>query len=220
MVFVVGGGNGDVVHAMTNMYGSNIFVFEGIPKRYEALNARFESVSNVRVLPFYLSDVDEFREVPVEVEDTVDARSAADKDEGSSGSEWGASRDSGVSAMSSGKSWTSSGSETGSGSLLAPPPPPERKMMRVEFKSLPSEVQRNGIHTLSLLHLDCNGCEYDVLDYLTSHKNRVEEIQFAFATEEHTEDALTTYCHLQKELATEFRLRYRYPYVFESWVRK
>merc|ERR1711916_340667 len=213
IVMIAGGRNGDLAHVLADRYGAKVFVYEGISARYAALESRFESVENVRVFPYYLSDEEKTMEWPIEASDVAGRRSRAllgIKDDSASSSGYGSSSGSGSgSDSSSGFSSSPSGSET-STSLTE----------EVEFRSLKSVVQSSGFHTISLLHLDCNGCESDVLEFLVSHKNRVREIQFSYATGSHVDEPLASYCYLQKELATMFTLSFRYPYVFESWVRK
>merc|ERR1711916_276992 len=234
IVMIVGGRNGDLAHVLADRYGAKVFVFEGISARYAALESRFESVEDVRVFPFYLSDEDKSMEWPIEASDVAGRRSRAllgvgdDSPSGSatfglsSSSSGFSSSGSSSGASSSGDSNWSGASGSASGSFSSSSRSDSSTVLteEVEFRSLKSVVQANGIHTISLLHLDCNGCESDVLEFLVSHKNRVREIQFSYATGSHVDEPLASYCYLQKELATMFTLSFRYPYVFESWIRK
>merc|ERR1711991_1116818 len=236
IVMIVGGRNGDLAHVRADRYGAKVFVFEGISARYAALESRFESVENVRVFPYYLSDEEKTMEWPIEASDVAGRRSRAllgIKDDSASSSGYGSSSGSGSdsssgfsSSQSSGASssgdsnWSGASGSSGLSSSSSGSETSTSLTEEVEFRSLKSVVQSNGFHTISLLHLDCNGCESDVLEFLVSHKNRVREIQFSYATGSHVDEPLASYCYLQKELATMFTLSFRYPYVFESWIRK
>merc|ERR1711991_589299 len=115
IVMIVGGRNGDLAHVLADRYGSKVFVYEGISARYAALESRFESVENVRVFPYYLSDEEKTMEWPIEASDVAGRRSRAllgIKDDSASSSGYGSSSGSGSDSSSGFSSSQSSGASS------------------------------------------------------------------------------------------------------------
>lgn len=91
-------------------------------------------------------------------------------------------------------------------------------METVDVKQIDQVIKSFAIRQVMLLHMDCQGCEYETLEYILEGAHRTKEIQVSFSTA--VPDAHGRYCHIQDELKATHKLVYRYPYVFESWVRK
>eukprot|EP01139_Manchomonas_bermudensis_P023331 Amastigsp_a841017_609.p2 type:complete len:293 gc:universal Amastigsp_a841017_609:1-879(+) len=89
----------------------------------------------------------------------------------------------------------------------------------LEIHDIARTIKELSIRQVHMLHIDCKGCEYDLVEYILEKSNRIQEIQVSFATSG-VESPLVRYCRIQEELSGMFTLLYRYPFVFESWRRK
>lgn len=80
-----------------------------------------------------------------------------------------------------------------------------------------------GCFEVDLLTINCEGCEFDVLEtILTSNLiNYFRHIQYAtHSTLESVADPVERYCKIQEKLARTHRLAYQFRFVWETWQRK
>jgi FkbM family methyltransferase len=80
-----------------------------------------------------------------------------------------------------------------------------------------------GCHSVDLLTINCEGCEFDILETLLSTNliEKFDHIQFqphhAVTTQG---DYVCRYCRLRELLARTHRVEYEYPHIWEAWRRK
>jgi FkbM family methyltransferase len=80
-----------------------------------------------------------------------------------------------------------------------------------------------GCFEVDLLTINCEGCEFEVLEtILTSNLiNYFRHIQYAtHSTLESVADPVERYCKIQEKLARTHRLAYQFRFVWETWQRK
>lgn len=81
-----------------------------------------------------------------------------------------------------------------------------------------------GCNALNLLTINCEGCEFDVIEMLTSTSliNNIEYIQFQPHRSVFSNDRiyLCRYCRLRQLLARTHQIGYEFPNVWETWRRK
>ncbi|XP_060063894.1 uncharacterized protein LOC132544329 [Ylistrum balloti] len=80
-----------------------------------------------------------------------------------------------------------------------------------------------GCYDVDLLTLNCEGCEYDVLESLlaTSLINNFKHIQFATHVKlQYLVNPVKRYCDIQELLQRTHRLSYSYKFNWETWTRK
>ncbi|OWF40878.1 uncharacterized protein LOC110463234 [Mizuhopecten yessoensis] len=79
-----------------------------------------------------------------------------------------------------------------------------------------------GCYDVDLLTINCEGCEYDVLESLlaTSLINSFKHIQFATHTKlASLVDPVNRYCRIQELLQRTHRISYSYKFNWETWTR-
>ena len=79
-----------------------------------------------------------------------------------------------------------------------------------------------GFYEVDLLTVNCEGCEYDILDSILD-SNMVQyfrHIQISFHHFKGLGDTLKRYCEYQEILKRTHRVVYQYPMFWESWTRK
>ncbi|XP_033760064.1 uncharacterized protein LOC117342161 [Pecten maximus] len=80
-----------------------------------------------------------------------------------------------------------------------------------------------GCYDVDLVTINCEGCEYDVLESLlaTSLINHFKHIQFATHTKlQYLVDPVKRYCKIQELLQRTHRLSYSYRFNWETWTRR
>ncbi|XP_052058790.1 uncharacterized protein LOC127699094 [Mytilus californianus] len=76
---------------------------------------------------------------------------------------------------------------------------------------------------LDLLTLNCEGCEFEVIEELlkTNILNYIKNIQFAtHSTLKYLKDPKYRYCRIQELLTRTHKLSYQYKFIWESWKRQ
>jgi FkbM family methyltransferase len=80
-----------------------------------------------------------------------------------------------------------------------------------------------GCKTVDLLTINCEGCEFDILETLLSTTliEMIDHIQFQphHAVTTH-ENYICRYCRLRQLLVRTHTIEYEYPHIWESWKRK
>ena len=79
-----------------------------------------------------------------------------------------------------------------------------------------------GVFDVDLITINCEGCEFDVLDALLDF-TLVEHFRHIQVSYHHLEGAGNTYrrwCEYQELLSRSHRVVYQYPFFWESWTRK
>ncbi|OWF40880.1 uncharacterized protein LOC110463239 [Mizuhopecten yessoensis] len=79
-----------------------------------------------------------------------------------------------------------------------------------------------GCYDVDLLTINCEGCEYDVLESIlaTSLINSFKHIQFATHTKlASLVDPVNRYCRIQELLKRTHRISYSYKFNWETWTR-
>lgn len=81
-----------------------------------------------------------------------------------------------------------------------------------------------GCHSLNLLTINCEGCEFDVIERLTSTSliDNIDYVQFqphviVFTDQQ---EYICKYCRLRQLLARTHEIGYEFPHVWETWKRK
>lgn len=81
-----------------------------------------------------------------------------------------------------------------------------------------------GCHSLNLLTINCEGCEFDVIEMLTSTSliDNIDYVQFqphaiVFTDQQ---EYICKYCRLRQLLARTHEVGYEFPHVWETWKRK
>ena len=81
-----------------------------------------------------------------------------------------------------------------------------------------------GCHRLDLLTINCEGCEFDVIEMLTSTSlvENIDYIQFQPHNSVFNDAAtyLCLYCRLRRFLSRTHQIAYEYPHIWETWKRK
>lgn len=81
-----------------------------------------------------------------------------------------------------------------------------------------------GCNSLNLLTINCEGCEFDVIEILTSTSliDNIEYIQFQPHRSVFSNDRvyICRYCRLRQLLARTHEIGYEFPNVWETWKRK
>ena len=80
-----------------------------------------------------------------------------------------------------------------------------------------------GCYEVDLLTINCEGCEYDVLESILSSSfvKSFKNIQFATHSKlAYLKDPVERYCVIQRILARTHSLTYQYKFNWESWRRK
>lgn len=80
-----------------------------------------------------------------------------------------------------------------------------------------------GCYDVDLVTINCEGCEYAVLESIlgTSLVNNFKHIQFATHTKlANLVDPVTRYCEIQELLLRTHRLSYSYKFNWETWTRR
>lgn len=76
---------------------------------------------------------------------------------------------------------------------------------------------------VDLITINCEGCEYDILETLlsTNITQRFRHIQFAtHPTLKHLKQPAERYCEIQEKLSRTHVISYQYKFCWESWTRK
>lgn len=76
---------------------------------------------------------------------------------------------------------------------------------------------------VDLITINCEGCEYDILETLLSSNitQRFRHIQFAtHPTLKHLKQPAERYCEIQEKLSRTHVISYQYKFCWESWTRK
>jgi FkbM family methyltransferase len=78
-----------------------------------------------------------------------------------------------------------------------------------------------GCNTVDLLTINCEGCEFDVLETLLSTTliEKFDNIQFQPHYAATTGNYTCRYCRLRQFLARTHMIKYEYPHIWESWKR-
>lgn len=76
-----------------------------------------------------------------------------------------------------------------------------------------------GLYDVDLITINCEGCEYDVLEALvgTSLTQHFKNIQFATHSTLNIKMAIERYCRVQEMLSRTHRLTYQYKFIWENW---
>ncbi|KAK3103382.1 hypothetical protein FSP39_018843 [Pinctada imbricata] len=79
-----------------------------------------------------------------------------------------------------------------------------------------------GFFEVDLLTMNCEGCEYDILDAILDSNliNYFRHVQISFHHLNGLGDTLDRWCQYQQLLSRTHRLIYQYPLFWESWTRK
>ena len=81
-----------------------------------------------------------------------------------------------------------------------------------------------GCHRLDLLTINCEGCEFDVIEALTSSSliKQIDYVQFQPHASVFTDKKKYRflYCRLRQLLSRTHKVAYEYPHVWEAWRRK
>ncbi|XP_069103617.1 uncharacterized protein [Argopecten irradians] len=80
-----------------------------------------------------------------------------------------------------------------------------------------------GCFDVDLMTINCEGCEYDVLESIISNSlvNNFKHIQFATHTKlAYLVDPVNRYCRIQELLQRTHRLSYSYKFNWETWTRR
>ncbi|KAK3102546.1 hypothetical protein FSP39_012100 [Pinctada imbricata] len=79
-----------------------------------------------------------------------------------------------------------------------------------------------GFFEVDLLTINCEGCEYEVLDSLLDSNliNNIHHVQISFHHINGLGNTLERWCQYQQLLSRTHRLMYQYPLFWESWARK
>ncbi|CAF2059624.1 unnamed protein product [Rotaria magnacalcarata] len=92
-----------------------------------------------------------------------------------------------------------------------------------EFHMLSKTINQTVIGELNLIHLNCEGCEYDVIERLikTNLIQYIRIVQFG----SHRPSAIRSsvsqrYCCLQQMLSATHQLEFGIPWAWERWLRK
>ncbi|KAK3104091.1 hypothetical protein FSP39_024336 [Pinctada imbricata] len=79
-----------------------------------------------------------------------------------------------------------------------------------------------GIYEVDLLTMNCEGCEYDILDAILDSNliNYFRHVQISYHHLNGLGDTLDRWCQYQQLLSRTHRLIYQYPFFWELWTRK
>lgn len=81
-----------------------------------------------------------------------------------------------------------------------------------------------GCNSLNLLTINCEGCEFDVIEMLTSTSliDNIDFVQFQphLIVFDDEQKYICMYCRLRELLARTHDIAYEYPHVWETWKRK
>jgi hypothetical protein len=95
-----------------------------------------------------------------------------------------------------------------------------------DMGKLLEELQLSGLNDVSLLHMNCEGCEFDVLESLISQNLLVNfpsikfDVHYAdFLESDINPKLLDRYCRIQYELSKRFKLVAGVPFLKERWDR-
>nr|XP_034320386.1 uncharacterized protein LOC105331900 isoform X2 [Crassostrea gigas]XP_034320387.1 uncharacterized protein LOC105331900 isoform X2 [Crassostrea gigas] len=81
-----------------------------------------------------------------------------------------------------------------------------------------------GCNSLNLLTINCEGCEFDVIEILTSTSliDNIDFIQFQphLTVFDDDQKYICMYCRIRELLARTHEIAYDYPHVWETWKRK
>eukprot|EP00300_Choanocystis_sp_HF-7_P001558 c11256_g1_i1.p1 GENE.c11256_g1_i1~~c11256_g1_i1.p1 ORF type:complete len:307 (+),score=59.94 c11256_g1_i1:75-923(+) len=192
IVFVIGGRGGHLVEALLSEYECSVFIFEGIPATFAALSEKFAGNSKVHVFNYYLGSTDSTMALGHPAADEGSEPEPSDESESGLGA---------------------GGADAGHKHEH------EEESTTVEIRDLAKVIKDLSIRQVHMLHIDCGGCEYDLVEYTLEKSNRIQEIQVSFSRS-NVDSPLVRYCRIQEELSSLFALEFRYPFVFEAWRRK
>ncbi|XP_064617355.1 2-O-methyltransferase NoeI-like [Liolophura sinensis] len=96
---------------------------------------------------------------------------------------------------------------------------------KVKVKNTTRVLEEIGLgrYSIDLIHVDCEGCEMDVLESLvgTNVIFNLKHIQFATHTQyTGVVDLVPRYCKLQEVLKRTHKPMYQYKFIWESWEMK
>lgn len=81
-----------------------------------------------------------------------------------------------------------------------------------------------GCNSLNLLTINCEGCEFDVIEILasTSLIDNIDFVQFQphLIVFDDDQKYICMYCHIRELLARTHEIAYEYPHIWETWKRK
>ncbi|XP_069137254.1 uncharacterized protein [Argopecten irradians] len=79
-----------------------------------------------------------------------------------------------------------------------------------------------GFFDVDLLTMNCEGCEFAVLDFLLDSKliNNIRNVQFQPHKLDRVADSVYRYCEYEERLKRTHQLVFRHPFWWESWSRK
>ncbi|XP_011422011.3 uncharacterized protein [Magallana gigas] len=81
-----------------------------------------------------------------------------------------------------------------------------------------------GCNSLNLLTINCEGCEFDVIEILTSTTliDNIDFVQFQphLIVFDDDQKYICMYCRIRELLARTHEIAYDYPHVWETWKRK
>lgn len=80
-----------------------------------------------------------------------------------------------------------------------------------------------GCFDIDLVTINCEGCEFEVLEHIlaTGIAKHFKHIQFATHTQlDHLKDPVVRYCRIQELLKRTHNISYQYKFNWESWTRK
>ena len=90
----------------------------------------------------------------------------------------------------------------------------------IELKSIVDFLEENEINRVSLIKLNIEGSEYEVLESLiASNKIHVFD-QILVQFHDFTKDAHLRMAKIQAALANHYNLAFQFPFVWEKWIRK
>lgn len=112
----------------------------------------------------------------------------------------------------------------------------ERVLIRSTAEAIPEILGRHGNQSVELLHVNCEGCEYDVIAGLRAARllSRVNQVQLATHLLEHLEPGATfhenvefsmqvsvkRYCEMHRHLSETHERVFGLPWVWERWARR
>ena len=90
-----------------------------------------------------------------------------------------------------------------------------------EIRNFEGVVQQLGISNIDLLQINCEGCEWEVLEASFSSIQTFQHIQVQFhASADWVENRLERYAVIQDELTKTHELIYDQPWIWQLWRRK
>ena len=99
----------------------------------------------------------------------------------------------------------------------------DSRCVKAEIRDVVEVFADLSLRRVDLLQLNCEGCEYEVLERLSGVDgllDGVREIEAQFHLDRGSQNETTRYCHIEDALRRSgFALAYRHPFLWERWER-